>query len=164
MNKNKESMAKFKFQLESVEKVRLQKEQKMLEALSVSQRDYLARIQAKRDLLGKKQNAFEKKNELVSRDASINEIRISEDYITGLNSMIIKADQAIIRARRFLDQAMRNYIQARKERMMIDRLKEKAFDEFKQEQSRLEQRKLDDLITMRARLNHGPIDSEEEIA
>jgi flagellar FliJ protein len=157
-------MAKFKFQLESVEKVRLQKEQKMLEALSESQRDYLARIQAKRDLLGKKQNAFEKKNELVSRDASINEIRLSEDYITGLNAMIIKADQAIIRARRFLDQAMRNYIHARKERMMIDRLKEKAFDEFKVEQSRLEQRRLDDLITMRARLNHGPIDSEEEIA
>ncbi len=157
-------MAKFKFQLESVEKVRLQKEQKMLEALSESQRDYLARIQAKRDLLGKKQNAFEKKNELVSRDASINEIRLSEDYIIGLNAMIIKADQAIIRARRFLDQAMRNYIHARKERMMIDRLKEKAFDEFKVEQSRLEQRRLDDLITMRARLNHGPIDSEEEIA
>jgi len=157
-------MAKFKFQLESVEKVRLQKEQKMLEALSESQRDYLARIQAKRDLLGKKQNAFEKKNELVSRDASINEIRLSEDYITGLNAMIIKADQAIIRARRFLDQAMRNYIHARKERMMIDRLKEKAFDEFKVEQSRLEQRRLDDLITMRAPLNHGPIDSEEEIA
>ena len=157
-------MAKFKFQLESVEKVRLQKEQKMLEVLSESQRDYLAKIQAKRGLLAKKQLAFERKNELVSRDASINEIRLSEDYITGLNSHIVKADQAIIRARRFLDQAMRNYIAARKERMMIDRLKEKALEEFKLEQSRLEQRKLDDLITMRARLNHGPIDSEEEIA
>jgi flagellar FliJ protein len=157
-------MAKFKFQLESVEKVRMQKEQKMLEVLSESQRDYLAKIQAKRGLLGKKQLAFESKNELVSRDASINEIRLSEDYITGLNSQIVKADQAIIRARRFLDQAMRNYIAARKERMMIDRLKEKALEEFKLEQSRLEQRKLDDLITMRARLNHGPIDSEEEIA
>jgi len=157
-------MAKFKFQLESVEKVRTQKEQKMLEALSASQRDYLEKINAKRSLLERKQSAFEKKNELASRDASINEIRLSEDFITGLKSQIIKADQAIIRSRRFLDQAMRNYIVARKERMMIDRLKEKALEEFKVEQSRLEQRKLDDLITMRARLNHGPIDSEEEIA
>jgi flagellar FliJ protein len=157
-------MAKFKFQLESVEKVRMQKEQKMLEILSESQREYLSRIQDKRDLLSKKQNAFEKKNELVSRDASINEIRLSEDFITGLNARILKADQAIVRARRFLDQAMRNYINARKERMMIDRLKEKAHEEFKLEQNRLEQRKLDDLITMRARLNHGPIESEEEIA
>jgi len=157
-------MAKFKFQLESVEKVRTQKEQKMLEALSASQRDYLEKINAKRSLLERKQSAFEKKNELASRDASINEIRLSEDFITGLKSQIIKADQAIIRSRRFLDQAMRNYIVARKDRMMIDRLKEKALEEFKVEQSRLEQRKLDDLITMRARLNHGPIDSEEEIA
>ena len=157
-------MAKFKFQLESVEKVRTQKEQKMLEILSESQREYLSRIQDKRDLLSKKQNAFEKKNELVSRDASINEIRLSEDFITGLNARILKADQAIVRARRFLDQAMRNYINARKERMMIDRLKERAHEEFKLEQNRLEQRKLDDLITMRARLNHGPIESEEEIA
>ncbi|MBU6154116.1 MAG: flagellar FliJ family protein [Bdellovibrionales bacterium] len=157
-------MAKFKFQLESVEKVRLQKEQKMLEALSESQRDYLSRIQTKRELLTKKQIAFEKKNELLSSDASINEIRLSEDHISGLNSQIVKADQAIVRARRFLDQAMRNYIGARKERMMIDRLKEKALEEFKIEQSRLEQKNLNDLITMRARLNHGPIDAEEEIA
>ena len=136
----------------------------MLEILSDSQRDYLSKIQAKRDLLSMKQRAFESKNELVSRDASINEIRLSEDYIFGLNAQIIKADQAIIRARRFLDQAMRNYISSRKERIMIDRLKEKALEEFRLEQSRLEQRKLDDLITMRARLNHGPIDSEEEFA
>jgi flagellar FliJ protein len=157
-------MAKFKFQLESVEKVRTQKEQAMLEALSESQRGYLEKITAKRELLNKKQAAFEQKNELASRDASINEIRLSEDYITGLKHHIQRADQAIIRARRFLEQAMRNYIQARKERMMIDRLKEKAFEEFKVAQARLDQKNLDDLITMRARLNHGPIEGEEEIA
>jgi len=157
-------MAKFKFQLESVEEVKLQKEQKMLEELSTAQRDYLSKINAKKELLAKKQVAFAEKNELLSRDASINEIRLSEDHIVGINVKIQKADQAIVRSRRFLDQAMRNYINSRKERMMMDRLREKAFEEFKIEQSRLEQRKLDDLITMRARLNHGPIDSEEEIA
>jgi flagellar biosynthesis chaperone FliJ len=59
---------------------------------------------------------------------------------------------------------MKNYIVARKERMMIDRLKEKALEDFKIEESRLQQRRLDDLITMRSRLNHGPIEGEEEIA
>ena len=157
-------MAKFKFHLESVEKVRTQKEQKMLEELSLCQRAYQEKINAKKDLLSKKQSAFLQKNELASRDSSINEIRLAEDYIVGLKQYIIRADQAIIRSRRFLDQAMRQYITARRERMMIDRLKEKAMEEFKIEQSRLEQKGLDDLITMRARLNHGPIDQEEEIA
>ena len=112
----------------------------------------------------KKQNAFTQKNELVSKAAVINDIRLIEDYITGLKVQVVRADQAIIRARRFLDQAMRNFIQARRERMMIDRLKEKAMEEFKLETSRLEQKVLDDLMTMRARLNHGPLDSEEESA
>ncbi len=157
-------MAKFQFQLQTVEKVRIQKEQKMLEELSIYQGKYQEKIQNKKILLSKKQDSFIKKNELVSRDASINEIRIQEDYITGLKQHIIRADQEIIRARRFLEQAMRHYIHARRERMMLDRLKEKAQAEFKIEQSRLEQKQLDDLITMRARLNHGPIDGEEEIA
>ena len=157
-------MAKFKFQLESVEKVRTQKEQKMLEALSEAQRNYLEKINAKKAVLSKKQKAFEEKNEMFSKDANINEIRLFEEYFTGLGQALVRADQAIIRSRRFLDQAMKNYIVARKERMMIDRLKEKALEEFKIEQSRLEQRKLDDLITMRSRLNHGPIEGEEEIA
>ncbi len=136
----------------------------MLEELSVCQRNYQEKIAAKRALLDKKQNSFTRKNEMISRDSSINEISLLEDYIVGLKVQIIRADQAIIRSRRFLDQAMRKYIQARRERMMIDRLKEKAIEEFKLEQSRLEQKNLDDLITMRARLNHGLLELEEEIA
>jgi flagellar FliJ protein len=157
-------MAKFKFKLDTVEKVRLGKEQKMLEELSLSQRAYQEKITVKKELLAKKQASFLNKNELASRDASINDIRLLEDYIVGLKQHILRADQAIIRSRRFLDQAMRNYILARRERMMIDRLKEKALEEFKVEESRLSQKRLDDLITMRSRLNHGPLDSEEEIA
>jgi len=157
-------MAKFRFQLDAVEKIRVQKEQKMLEELAASQRNYQQKIAEKKVLLSKKQDSFVRKNELLSRDASINDIRLLEEYISGLKQQIMRADQAIIRSRRFVDQDMRKYINARKERMMIDRLKEKALEEFKQEQSRLDQKKLDDLITMRARLNHGPIDGEEEIA
>jgi flagellar protein FliJ len=157
-------MAKFQFQLASVEKVRNQKEQKMLEELAVAQRNYLEKINEKKTLLGKKQDSFIQKNELVSKDASINEIRLIEEYIVGLKANIIRADQAIIRSRRFLEQAMRHYLVARKEKMMVDKLKESALEAFKLEQSRLEQKQLDDLMTMRARLNHGPIQNEEEIA
>jgi flagellar FliJ protein len=157
-------MAKFQFQLQTVEKVRVQKEQKMLEELSISQGKYQEKIANKKALLAKKQDSFLKKNEMVSRDANINEIRLQEEYISGLKQHIVRADQEIIRARRFLEQAMRQYIHARRERLMIDKLKEKAMAEFKVEQSRLEQKQLDDLITMRARLNHGPIEGEEEIA
>ena len=157
-------MAKFKFQLDSVEKVRLQTEQKKLEELSLCQRTYQEKIAYKKEILEKKKNSFISKNELVSQDALINDIRLLEDYIVGLNQQVIRADQAIIRSRRFLDQSMRHYILARRERMMIDRLKEKALEEFKLSEARLAQKNLDDLITMRTRLKQGPLDSEEEIA
>lgn len=136
----------------------------MLEELSVCQAKYQEKISKKKDLLKKKQDSFLAKNELVSRDASINEIKLQEEYIIGIKQQLIRADQEIVRARRFLEQAMRNYVLARRERMMIDRLKEKAIEEFRIEQNQIEQRQLDDLITMRARLNHGPIEGEEEIA
>jgi len=136
----------------------------MLEELSEAQKKYQEKIAEKKSLLSKKQDSFIRKNELVSQDASINDIRLLEEFIIGLKQHIIRADQAIIRARRFLEQSMRKYVHARRERMMVDRLKETAMAEFKIEQDRLKQKQLDDLITMRARLNHGPIDGEEEIA
>lgn len=157
-------MAKFQFQLAAVERVKNQKEQKMLEELAREQRAYLQKIEDKRALLSKKQQAFVQKNELLSRDANINEIRLLEEYIVGLKAQIVRADQAIVRARRFLEQAMRQYLVARKEKKMVDQLKENALTAFELEQDRLEQKRLDDLITMRARLNHGPIQDEEEIA
>ena len=114
--------------------------------------------------MSKKQQAFENKNALSDRSATINDIRLVESYIDGLKYHLIRADQAIIRSRRFLEQAMKHYIQSRKERMMIDRLREKAFEEFKVEQARLDQIQLDDLSTMRARLKSAPGVEEEEVA
>lgn len=164
-------MAKFQFQLQAVEKVRNLTEQKALEEMSRCQRVYQEKLAEKRALFDKKLEAFTAKNEMMSRDCNIQMIQLQEDYITGLKQRMIQADQAIVRARRFLEQAMRQYIKSRKERMMIDKLKEKALEEFKLEQSRLEQKTLDDLMTMRARLNHGPLSldegteaSEEEVA
>ena len=146
-------MAKFKFALEAVERVRIQKEQGALEEMSHFQRVYQEKIAIKKNILEKKQGAFEQRNALCSGESSVREIRIVDEYIEGLKQSLVRADQAIIRARRFLEQAMKKYILARRERMMIDRLKEKALEEFKLEQSRVEQKQLDDLVTMRMRLN-----------
>lgn len=157
-------MAKFQFKLEAVEMLKKQNEQKALEELGQYQRNFQEKIDAKRMLQEKKQKAFVSKNELLSRDAGVVEIRGIEDYISGLNQQLQRADQAIVRARRFLEQAMRQYIQARKEKKMIDRLHEKELEAFRLEQAKLEQKKIDDLISVRARLNNGPIENEEEIA
>lgn len=154
-------MAKFNFRLEAVENLKKQSEQKALEELSHYQRIFMEKLELKQEIMDKKKNAFAAKNELLSKDANINEIRGYDDYITGLNVQIIKADQAIIRTRRFLEQAMKQYVQKRKEKMMLEKLHEKDFVEFKQEQARLLQKQLDDLISVRARLNHGPLDDIE---
>lgn len=155
-------MAKFKFHLESVEKVRIQKEQRMLQELAQAQRVYQEKISVKRDLLNKKKDAISAKNNLHQAVMNVQSIALSEDYIEGLKYHLIRADQAILRARRFLDQAMRNYIVSRRERMMIDRLKEKALEEYKKEQSKKAQKQLDDLMVMRDRMKSG-FGTEEEL-
>ncbi len=131
--------------------------------MSIQQKIYQEKINYKKELITKKSNAFLAKNEMLTRDSNVNEIRLQEEYISGINQRLLRADQAIVRARRFLEQAMREYIKARKERKMVDRIKEKAVETFKINQNRLEQKNMDDLISMRSRLNHALIDQEEEL-
>ncbi len=146
-------MKKFKFSLEAVEKVRIQKEQDALSELARVQAVYQQKINEKSALVEKKRLGMELSRLVSGKQTTIEAYRIQELHLQGLNLQILRSDQAIVRTRRFLDQALRNVIKSRRELRMIEKLKEKAIEEYKQERSKKDQKDLDDLISMRAHLS-----------
>jgi flagellar export protein FliJ len=65
----------------------------------------------------------------------------------------MQADQAITRAKRGLEKALRFYIQARRQLRMMEVLREKEYAEYRQHLLKLEKKEMDDLSIMRARLH-----------
>jgi len=145
-------MARFRFRLETVERVRKISEEQAMQELARRQNAFQQAIQAKEATIDARNNALigrEKLSEKVSKPA---DYQMMNQFLAGLSYQIVRADHVIVRARRFLNQAFRVYLNARKSRMMIDRLKERDLESFKKEQGRLAQKELDDLISMRSRL------------
>lgn len=152
-------MAKFRFNLDAVERVRKIAEEQALQEMASYQQKYQAAIQVKKDLIQKRENALSRRENLGVEVVSSTDYALMESHLRGIEAQMIRADQNIVRARRFLEQSMRAYIKARKEKSMIDKLHEKALANWKIEQSRKEQKQIDDLVS--SRFNIRP---EEESA
>lgn len=151
-------MRKFRFKFEAVSRVRTQKEQEALRLVGEAQRLLNAEIGRKDALSSSLQNSLSRRESLGSVPVTSLAFKLEDDFIVGTKHRMLQADHAIQRARRHVERAMYGFLLARRDRKVVDRLREKAKAEYKREQSRREQRDLDDLYTMRARLR------EEEVA
>lgn len=151
-------MAKFRFKLEALEKVRKTKEQEALRGLSSAQTAYHAATSHKSNLIGVLEQALAHREGICDSPVTSHEIALATDHITGTKQRIIQADQAILRARRGVEKALRIYLVARRQMRMMEVLREKAFEEFKRAQAKKQQRELDDLYVMRARMRSPGIE------
>ncbi|MCC7441682.1 MAG: flagellar export protein FliJ [Bdellovibrionales bacterium] len=146
-------MARFRFKFEAVGKLKKQKEQDALRLFGEAQGLLKAEIERREQLEFDLASALSRREALGETAVSPILFRTEEDFITGTKARIIQAQHAIERARRRVERAMMGYLVARRELLKVERLREKATADFKREQSKLEQKRLDDLYVMRARLN-----------
>lgn len=153
-------MAKFQFKLDAVLKVRKVTEDKALQEMALYQSKFQAAIQVKKDLISLRDKTLVAREELSNVSCTPVDYQILHTRLLGIQKEMLRADQSIVRTRRFLEQAIRAYIKARKEKLMIERLQEKAFADWKIEQSKLEQKRIDDMISSRHAVEHGLLDKE----
>lgn len=141
---------KFRFRFSAVERVRKIREDEALRALGIAQRQLQAEI-ARREELSRALGQALERRERLGLDFSVpgTFFRMENDYITGQKQRIIQQEQAISRARRGREKAMRGYLLARRQTRVIERLRERDLEEFRREQSKKEQKTLDDLTSMR---------------
>ena len=70
-------------------------------------------------------------------------------YIDDLSEKIVVQAEVVIQAEKAAEEKRLELIEAMKERKMLDRLKEKAFEEYVTEEKKAEQKVIDELVSYR---------------
>jgi flagellar FliJ protein len=145
-------MARFRFRLEPVLKVRKTREEEALRVLAATQREYQQRLARKAELLADLERALLRREGLGASAVPIDAFRVEQSFINGTKQRLIQSDQAIFRASKQVEKALRAFLIARKQCRMLETLREKDYRAFRKEQARLERKRLDDFTVMRFRL------------
>lgn len=140
---------KFRFRLEAVEKVRRAKEQEALRALAHAQAKFQEALRAKQALIDETNLALRRRDALAATPRTILAYQLENEFIVGNKQRMVQADQAIFRARKFVEKALRDVIVAKRALRAIEMLREKAFEEFKLEVRKAEQKRMEDLYASR---------------
>jgi flagellar export protein FliJ len=145
-------MKKFEFKFAAVLKQRKIREEEALRALGQAQRAYQAELDNKKRLLSDLDLALKRREALGEYPVSPIAFQLEDEFITGSKHWIRRADQAIFRATKNVEKALRGYLHARKQSRMIEILREKAYEQYRRDRSKDEQKRLDDITIMRERL------------
>lgn len=140
-------MAKFKFKLETVLKVKLRVEELRQKELRVAE---IQRDQARRQLLQRQAEvtqALDNFREDLMRHIDVREAVNYDRFLRWLNKQVELAAAHLEQCERQVAEARDKLIEAAKERQILDKLKEKAYEEYKLEELRLENKFLDELGT-----------------
>lgn len=145
-------MKKFKFKFESVEKVRKMRENEALRYLADAQKklqeakDHKLRLQ--RDLL----QARMRLEMMGQQPTTPIHFQIEGEYVEGTKHRIMLQDQAIFRAQKGVEKALRNYIVTRRKTRMIEVIREKHHAEFKKALRKHEEKEMAEMYVMRANM------------
>ena len=145
-------MKKFRFKFAAVFKLRKTREEEALRALGHAQSIYQGELARKAHLVNDLENALVRREELADRPIDIRAYQLEQAFIVGTKQRIIQADQGILRASRGVEKALRAYLGARRQTRMIEVLHDKAYVEFRREVAKKENRAMDELTILRARL------------
>ena len=148
-------MKKFRFRLAAVLDVRKRKEQDALVQLAKAQQEYQRAVQVKKDYMVQLSISLDRRESLGSVATPALSFQLEQNFIYGIKQKIVQSDQGIVRASRGVEKALRVFLLARRQTRMIEAIEEKERRAFKIERSKYEQKQVDELVTMRARLNQG---------
>lgn len=143
---------KFRFRLEAVEKVRRAKEQDALRGLALAQIKYQETLSHKQWLMEETESALKRREMLATIAQPVLAYQLENEFITGNKVRIVQADQAIFRARKFVEKALKEVLLAKRAVKALENLREKAYAEFKIEVRKKEQKDLEELYVSRQRL------------
>jgi flagellar export protein FliJ len=140
---------RFRFRLEAVERVRHAKEQEALRALAAAQTKYHEALDVKRQIFEENDRALIRREALAATAQPILAYQIENEFISGNRQRIVQADQAIFRARKFVEKALREVILAKRALRAIELLREKAYAEYKTALRKREQKEMEEVYVSR---------------
>lgn len=141
---------KFRFRLAAVERVRSAKEQECLRALATAQAKYQDALAARQALYDDTNAALLRRDALASTAQPVLAYQLETEFIVGNKQRMVASDQALFRARKFVDKALKEVLLAKRAVKAIDTLREKDFNEFKIAVRKQEQKDMEEIYVSRS--------------
>ncbi|MGX7195978.1 flagellar export protein FliJ [Enterococcus olivae] len=132
-------MGKFQFSLEKILDYRWIQEQEAKRAYASAQQA----LNEQEDLF---QQISQEKNALMDvREHTVNRMQIQQWYLLDLNQKLLTTAQTIAEMTSFVESKLQTYIEAQKERKILEKLSEKQLAEHQLAMNREEQKMLDEM-------------------
>lgn len=142
-------MAKFVFSLQNLldikEKLEEQEKNNFSRA-NLRLREAEDKLEA---LKGRQREAEERLREVVTSVLDVGEIRRREDAVEIIKMYVGQQKLVVLQCEKEVEVARQRLNEAMKERKTFEKLREKAFETFKEEENRKEQKEVDELVSYR---------------
>jgi len=129
------------------------REEEALRQLGAAQRLVREAVE-KRDRLTQQKTQSLQRREQLGEKVTFSVSFITEDlFLAGTKQKLMQAETAIKRAERGVEKALQFYLHAKRQLMVIEKLRERDFSNFKISELKRELKQMDDLYVMRSALS-----------
>lgn len=143
-------MKSFQFRLATLLQLRKREEERCLKALAAAQKIFQIEMEKRAKLMQALEDALTRREKLSEQTGAPEAYRIENDFIVGTKVRIIQATTLANRAHKASQKAMQTYLAARRQTMVLQKLEEKERLAHKALASKRDQRKSDELSSIRA--------------
>lgn len=151
-------MARFTYRMQSILNIKLQLEEQAKMEFGQAQAK-LNEEEAKLQVLKTRRIEYlEEGRELRSAGIQVLKLRENEQAVKNMDELIAGQIEIVNRTARLVDEARNKLTVAMQERKAQERLRERAFEEFLDEEKHAEAREIDELVTFR----HGVKDKDSD--
>ncbi len=139
-------MAKFIFKLQSVLNLRKQKEDNIKNELGIA----IQRLEQEKRRLSELENTLDatvREFNEKTRKTTVHELIEYNEYLSLLNSRIKSQKDNVNNAAQYVDKVREELVKAVKDRKILEKLKERHYEEFLLKQKKLEQKTNDEIVS-----------------
>ncbi len=146
-------MRRFVFSLQKVLEYRQRLEEQAIRAFAEAQAQLTHEQAVLHKLLIEREECLRRSHR--RQHLSVELLAVEQTYLSALEERIEQQRQRVAEAEKVLEEKRQALIEAQRERKTLERLREKQYEEWRQEWLRTEQKALDDLAAVRATITPG---------
>jgi flagellar FliJ protein len=146
-------MRRFEFSLQKVLDYRRRREEQAIRAFAQAQAQLLHEQAVLHRLLVEREECLRRSHR--RQRLTMELLDVEQTYLTTLERRIEAQRERVAEVEKVLEERRQALIEARRERKALERLREKHYEQWRQETLRTEQKALDELATMRAVFSPG---------
>ena len=147
--KQKDYMARFAYRLQSVLNIKLQLERQARVDFGQAAAEYSRQQERLNALIQERLRYIEEGRQLRMEGLNVRELRLNEQAVKTMEEFITAQTKNVRLAEVTLESARVNLAESMQERKVQERLRERAYEEYLEEEKRAEAKEIDELISYR---------------